>query len=65
MTPVIASTNTDRSAIDFAGVDAGVKMFVELSGGGFRSALAVTEATDKKAKSKVCSAVRNFENFIC
>jgi len=39
-------------------------MFVELSDES-PGALAVTEAADKKAKSKVCSAVRNFENFIC
>src|SRR5437899_2173190 len=32
MPPVTASTNTDNPKIDFAGVDAGAKMFVGLEG---------------------------------
>src|ERR1700722_2799924 len=33
MAPVTASTNRDSPKIDFAGVEAGAKMFVGLSGG--------------------------------
>ena len=33
MAPVTASTNRDSSKIDFAGVDAGAKIFVGLKGG--------------------------------
>jgi hypothetical protein len=32
MAPVTASTNRDNPKIDFAGVDAGAKMFVGLEG---------------------------------
>jgi len=32
MAPVTISTNTDNPKIDFAGVDAGAKMFVGLEG---------------------------------
>ena len=59
MIPVIAKTNIDRCAMEFAGVDAGAKMFVPFVG-----SAAPKEAVNNKARSILCRMPRNFEEFI-
>jgi hypothetical protein len=60
MIPVMARTNPERWATNFAGVDAGAKMFVPFVG----SLAAAKAAVDKKATITICHIAQNLDNFI-
>jgi hypothetical protein len=64
MAPVTASTNRDSPKIDFAGVDAGAKMFVPSGKEPFGS-LAHTAAADQNRRPIVCARNRDIEDLIC
>lgn len=63
MTEVTASTNMDKPKMVFAGVDAGAKMFVELTGGPGTAAAPI--ARKPHNNKKIQTAVRGAELCWC
>jgi hypothetical protein len=58
MAPVTASTNRDSPKIDFAGVEAGAKIFVGLKGGaGSAKAAAVQQTQTRICEPRGCHLV--------
>jgi hypothetical protein len=64
MIPVMTSTQTDKSAMDLAGVEAGEKIFVPCGDGPFGS-VAQTAMADQNGRTVVCARHRKVEDFIC
>ena len=58
----MASTKTDKFAIDWAGVEAGAKIFVPLGDEPFRSL--AHNVADQARKGIVCASNRNVEDFL-
>jgi hypothetical protein len=63
MIPVMASTKTDKSAIDLAGVEAGAKIFVPWEGE-LVGSLAHTVRADQRSRIIVCTRNPTVEDFI-
>ena len=63
MIPVTTSTKADKSETDWAGVEAGAKIFVPWGDEPFGS-LAHTAIADQNRRSIVCPRNRNAEDFI-